>query len=177
METLREYAIAVSGLKDGQHVFHYEIDWRFFAHFDESQIQQGRFDVDVQIDKQPDHWLVTFDITGAMDTDCDRCMAPISLPVEGRHHIIVQYHEEDTTEMDETDSDLIYVPRDIHSWNVAELIYEFVQLSIPVKRVYACREDERPPCDEDALQRLSEESTPGSASPLKEALKQIELKK
>jgi uncharacterized protein len=177
METLREYEIAVSGLKDGQHEFHYEIDWRFFAHFEESQVKQGRFDVDVLLDKQPDHWLVTFDISGAMDTECDRCMAPIGLPVSGRHHLIVQYHGSDTVVMDDNDSDLIYVPQDIHTWSIAELIHEFVQLSIPVQRVYACREEASPPCDDEALQRLSDEATPGSANPLKDALKYIELRK
>lgn len=173
MDALREYVIPVGSLKNGQHTFQYEVDWQFFSHFVDSPVQQGRFDVEVTIDKQPDHWLVHFDIDGALDTDCDRCLAPISLPVQGGYDLIVKYSESGESD----DADLVYVSPDVYQWKIAQLIYEFILLSIPVKHIYACEDENPRPCDDQALTKLQREESQASTTSLGDALKRIELNK
>jgi hypothetical protein len=65
-------------------------------------------------------------------------------------------------------------------WNVAQLIYEFVLLSIPPRKVYDCEAEETRPCDMKALELLeaqeASESDDQTENPFKEALKNIDLK-
>lgn len=175
---LKEYVIPVAGLKIGEHSFDFDVDWVFFQQFENSPVEQGRFEVRVDLDKQHDHWIVKFLVDGFMDTECDRCMAPISLPVNGEHMLIVRYQDERREEED--DSDVIYVSREMHKWNVAQFLYEFILLSIPNRKVYDCEVEEPRPCDMKALELLeTQESTQEEEevqNPFKEALKNIDLK-
>jgi uncharacterized metal-binding protein YceD (DUF177 family) len=173
MKALKQYVIPISGLKIGVHAFEYVVDWRFFEQFEDSLVKQGHFDVKVLFDKQHDHWVVTFDIQGSLDTECDRCLAPISLPVGNVNTVIVKYDEGDES-TSETE-DIIYVTRDTHTWNIANLIHEFILLSVPIKRVYDCENESTRPCDMKMLKRLTGEEETGRDNPTWNLLKQIDL--
>ena len=176
MKDLKEYVIPVAKLSDGVHTCDFEIDWQFFSHFEESPLEQGRFTAHVDFVKHPDHWLAVFKIAGHMDTACDRCLAQISLPVNGEFSVVVKYEEERSLEVVD-DSDVIYVPRDTHNWEVAQLLYEFVLLSLPVQKVYDCEAEELPPCDQEALSKLEDEDQDieSDSDSIWDALKDIEL--
>ena len=155
MEALREFTIPVHGLGLGGHEFQHVVDWQFFQHFENSPVQQGRFEISVIFFKETDHWILTVEVSGVADTECDRCLAPISLPVSGRHVLVVKFGDERPA--DEDDPDVIYVPRETHHWNIAQYIFEFILLSIPVKKVYDCEDESVPPCDKEMLSRLEQE--------------------
>ena len=159
MEALSEFSIPVYGLKLGAHHFRYSVDWQFFSNFEGSPLEQGRFDLDVLFTKETDHWLLAVTVSGHVDTDCDRCMAPISLPVSGQHVLFVKFEDE---EEDNRDPDVIYLTRDIHNWNIAQYLYEFILLSVPSRKVYDCENEKEVPCDQSVLDRLEtrEEESP-----------------
>ncbi|MDX1476855.1 MAG: DUF177 domain-containing protein [Saprospiraceae bacterium] len=171
MDALKQYAIPVRSLGIGMHEFNFEIDWSFFRHFSASPVEQGRFDVQFALDKQHDHLLVRISVQGLLDTECDRCLAPIAMPVQGEYGMIVKYDDERVTESHE---DVVYITRDAPGWQVAQLIYEFVLLSIPVSKTYDCRSQQPVPCDEEALQKLDEPGAPNAGDSVWDVLKQIE---
>jgi len=173
MKAFKQYEIPISRLKIGVHEFDYIVDWRFFEHFEESLIKQGHFNVKVLLDKQSEHWVVTFEIKGDLDTECDRCLAPISLPVSGVNTVVVKYNEDDNPI--EENEEIMYVSREMHTWNVARLIYEFISLSVPIKKVYDCENETVKPCDEEMLKRLTGEVATSGDDPAWNALKQIDL--
>jgi len=173
MKALKQYEIPISGLKIGVHEMHYSVDWRFFEQFEESLVKQGKFDVCVLFDKQPDYWMVTFEIQGHLDTECDRCLAPISLPLESLNKVIVKYDEDEDSPVEY--EDVMYVSRDIHKWNIAELIHEFILLCVPIKRVYHCENESVRPCDMKMLKRLTGEDAYSKENSVWNALKQIDL--
>jgi len=175
MKAFKQYEIPISGMKIGVHEIDYVVDWRFFEQFEESQVKQGHFDVKVLLDKQSDHWVVTFDIQGHLDTECDRCLAPISLPIGNLNTVIVKYDEDDDPPIE--NEDILYVSRDMHTWNIAELIYEFILLCVPIKRVYDCESENVKPCDMKMLKRLTGEVATSEDDPTWNALKQIDLNK
>ena len=171
MDALREFVIPVYSLKSGEHHFDFVVDWSFFKHFDDSPVEQGKFAISVDLEKQQEHWQVNFGISGALDTACDRCLAPIAMPVEGNHWLIVKFDDELTEE-----ADVVYVSREIRNWNIAQYIYEFVLLSIPFTHRYACEDETHPPCDTAVLDRLNIQKSSQSDNPMWDALKQIEKK-
>ena len=171
MDALKQYAIPVRSLGIGVHEFNYEIDWSFFGNFEASPVKQGRFEVSFMVDKQHDHLLVAVHVQGLLDTECDRCLAPIALPVRGEFALIVKYDDE---RIQEAHEEVVYLSRDLPSWNVAQLIYEFVLLSIPASRTYDCRSTTPPPCDDEALQKLEQQDVSDNDNPVWDVLKQIE---
>ena len=175
MEALTEFTIPVHGIQDGVHHFDYVIDWRFFKHFEGSPVDQGRFDVRALFTKDNDHWILSAEINGTLDTACDRCLAPISLPVSGSHVIIVKFDEEVE---EDPDPDVIYLSRDISHWNIAQYLHEFIVLSIPVTKTYDCESEAELPCDKEVLAKLEqEEQTEGEGNPAWDILKETDWQK
>ena len=77
MEALGEFVIPVTSLRMGHNELEFSADWRFFECFEGSPVEQGQFRIDVGFTRQSDHWHLEFQISGHMDTECDRCLAPI----------------------------------------------------------------------------------------------------
>jgi len=47
MESLNHFSIPIQGLKDGVHPFKFQIDRTFFKLFEESPIEEGKFEVNL----------------------------------------------------------------------------------------------------------------------------------
>ncbi len=172
MDGLIEYAIPVKGLGNGIHPFHFSIGGEFLEQFEDSPVRQGNIELDLTFDKRTDMFVFTFDFEGTVKTECDRCLAPIDLPISGQERLIVKF----SLEEEEEEADVIYVNPEIPKINVAQFIYEFIVLAIPIIKVYNCEEDEQPACNQEMLDYLeSEESSEpeDTANPIWEELKKF----
>jgi hypothetical protein len=59
-----KYDIEYKGLKEGLHDFEFEVDNKFFAHFEESLVDNGRVVVKVIFEKRSSFMKLHFYITG-----------------------------------------------------------------------------------------------------------------
>lgn len=172
MKSLIPFSIPVSGLRDGTHGFNFEVDAAFFAAFSESPVQQGALQVHLDFDKRPGMFVLEFDISGRVVTPCDRCLETIQLPIEGRHRLLVKFSDEERPD----EADVVYVSPELEKLNVAQYVYEFIILSLPMVKVYDCENDEDAVCNEDMLSYLEEDADSGSetieeANPIWDELK------
>ena len=98
MDYLRQFVIPFGGLKPGKHHFSYEIDDRFFEHFEHSEIRKGNFSVEITLEKEEKILDFVFRIEGIAEVTCDRCCEPFPMQVGGTKRLIVKfgdsYHEE-----------------------------------------------------------------------------------
>ena len=170
METLNQFTIPLEGLKDGMHQFDFQIDGEFFKHFEQSPLREGNFNMMLYFDKRPDLLVLTFDFRGSFNTNCDRCLEAINLPIQGNEQLIVKYAEEPGE-----DAEVIYITRGTQQLNVAKFIYEFICLAIPIVKTYDCEADLTPPCNQDVLDLLykneAEDEKEETQNPVWEALK------
>jgi uncharacterized protein len=150
MAILKEYTLPIHGLKNGIHRFQYDVDADFFAHFEGSPIQNGRFDLSVELDKHDSFFELTFDFEGFFTTECDRCTANIQLPFGGSEKLVVKRTQ---AEIDE-DIDIVFLSPDVHEFNIAQYVYEFICLSMPFNKTYDCESENPRPCDMDVLKLL-----------------------
>jgi uncharacterized protein len=150
MAILKEYTLPIHGLKNGIHRFKYDVDADFFAHFEGSPIQNGRFDLSVELDKHDSFFELTFDFQGFSTTECDRCTADIRLPFGGSEKLVVKRTQEDIDE----DIDIVFLSPDVHEFNIAQYVYEFICLSMPFNKTYDCDSENPRPCDMDVLKLL-----------------------
>ena len=169
MSALKGYQISIIGMPDGSHSYTYNVGAEFFQHFDNQELQQGRFEVRIDLDKQQEMFILNFEINGSLDTECDRCMADISLPITGQHQLIIKLTDEEAT-----DPDIEHISPDVMHLDVDQPIYEHILMSLPMVNVYDCDDDDPRPCDDDALDALEETAKKGDSG-IWDALKNLEV--
>lgn len=153
MSALVEYSIPIKGIADGIHQFDYQIDQQFLQHFEESPITDAAVRVQLELEKKPGLFVLHFDLSGTVRTNCDRCLADIDLPISGQQRLLVKISMEEESE----DPEVVYLHPEATRLKVATFIYEFVVLTIPMIKTYDCESEEVLPCNEALLDRLYEE--------------------
>jgi uncharacterized metal-binding protein YceD (DUF177 family) len=151
MSNLSQYNIAFKGLSIGKHLFEFEIDGRFLGEFDGGVVDQGQVKVQLTLDKQGSLMTFWFDLKGTVRVQCDRCLEMYDQPVEGLERIFVRLGEKENTEGE----DLIWVSTNDYQLNVAQLIYEFICLAIPIKKVHPEDENGNSTCDPEMIEKLN----------------------
>ena len=171
MDALQPYVLPLKGLGDGNHKFEFVVADDFFAAFPESPIQKADVQLAVELDKRPSLLVFNFHFTGWVEEQCDRCLAPIQLPVSGANQLLVKYGEPDEEAEDE---DVVYIPMETSSWSLAQFAYEYILLGIPMIKTFDCEAEENPPCDEEMLDYLQQEDEveeENTNNPFRDALK------
>ena len=132
MERLRNYDIAFSGLKNGKHEFHFEIGKEFFQLFDtEQEFSKPQITAAVLMDKHSTFLEFFINISGNVELVCDISNQDFSHSIENEIKVLVKFGEE----YNDSNIDVITISNKAHAFNVAQLIYEDVLLSIPMKKV------------------------------------------
>ncbi|KPH12287.1 DUF177 domain-containing protein [Chryseobacterium sp. ERMR1:04] len=175
MDKLRNYDVSFSGLKTGKHQFKFEIDKTFFQLFDtEQEFTNPKISVDVLLEKHTTFLEFEIESYGNVELVCDITNDDFTYPIENDIRVLVKFGEE----YDDSEEDVITIPTNDHAFNVAQLIYENVILSIPMKKVSPNISEE----DLEILERFSpteteeaEEKEPES-DPRWEALRKLKDK-
>lgn len=150
MNGLAPYGIAFVGLKDGETAFSYEIGPDFFEMFEGSPLSKSDVFVHLTFDKKPSLFVLSFFIDGSVTTECDRCLQPFELPIQGQYRLVVKMKDEPT---ESDDPDVLFIRPSEHEVNVAQYIYEYINLSIPMQKSCDLRVDTIR-CDPEVLARL-----------------------
>lgn len=172
MEVLDHFSIPFIGLKVGLHQLKFEVDIAFFAEYENSQVSEGSLTVLLDLDKRSHMAVMDFRIEGTVITDCDRCMESINLPIQGEYTLHAKYSEQS---MDSTD-EIIYIHPRLDRLNVAQFIYEFIHLSIPMIKTCELAIDAN--CNEEILihfKQESEENGEVKKNPMWDALNDLNL--
>ncbi|WP_153800542.1 YceD family protein [Foetidibacter luteolus] len=156
MNNRREFEIAFVGLKPGIHEYEYHVGDKFFAQYGEQDFTNCHADIKLQLDKKTGFMLLKFDIGGSADVFCDRCGNPLTLQLWDEFKIVVKMVD-DPEEMNaqEEDPDVYYISRGESHLSVADWIYEFINLSIPMQKVCADKPNGDSGCNQEVLERLN----------------------
>lgn len=155
MKPHKQYDIAFVGIKSGEHEFGYDIDDRFFAEYGKPDFSDSHLHIRLIFDKQNRFFLLKFEITGEVAVNCDRCGDLFTMPVWDEFKLVVKMVE-DPSAIEEEDPDVAYIAINESLLNVADWIYEFALLSIPMQRVHPNKESGESGCNKKALEVLKE---------------------
>jgi uncharacterized metal-binding protein YceD (DUF177 family) len=145
------YNIAFKGLSQGKHIFEYEIDSNFLSGFEGEVVDNGKVNVRITLEKQSSMLILWFDIDGTVTVQCDRCLEMFDLPIHSQEKIFVKFGEKEYVDGD----DVIWVSVNDYQLNVAQLIYEFICLAVPIKKVHPDGEDGKSTCDPLMIEKLN----------------------
>jgi uncharacterized metal-binding protein YceD (DUF177 family) len=151
MDTLTDFIIPIVGLKLGDHSYQFKVDGTFFKEFENTELEEGKLQIDLILTKRSNLMELTFNVKGVVESLCDRCGGDLNLPLEHQEMRIIKFSQED---FDNTD-DVVILGKDDHEIDVSHMVYETIALGLPSRR-YHDDELNGQVCDEEVLQRLEE---------------------
>ena len=132
MKPLKAFNIQFIGLKIGKHDYKFEIDYKFFEHFEYDEFNDVNVKIDLNLVKKSTFLELNFQASGTINVNCDLTNERYDESVNTDFDLVVSFGDEYN---DENEAILI-LPHAEYEINVAHYIYELIVLSLPQKRVH-----------------------------------------
>ena len=146
------YAIPISGLKEGRHIYDFRISKEFFEHFEDPDVKDGDIAVSVEADKRSSQVDLTILIDGTVSISCDRCLGFFSHPLNCENRLLLKFGRT----FDESDPDIIIIPADENEFDMTQNFYEYILLALPIQRIHPADRNGKSTCDPEMLKKLKE---------------------
>jgi len=129
---LNTFKIDIFRLENKQYVHEFEGKDDFFEALDQELIQKGNFKSTVVLNKNETMIQMVYKITGSVELTCDRSLDLFDFPVDVTQKMILKFsdHNEEITE------ELVLIDRNTQYINVAQDIFDFIGLQIPIKKLH-----------------------------------------
>jgi uncharacterized protein len=159
------------GLSNSAHTFDFRLDDSFFEQYGKEILSSGKLEVTVVLDKHETFIEADFTIGGTVRLTCDRSLEPFDEPINLQKKVMFKFGENPGEMSDE----IIIISRDETKLELGQLIYEFVAISIPIKRLHPrFRAEEADEGEEGKIvYRVTTETNGEAADPRWEALKKL----
>ncbi|MCK9303396.1 MAG: DUF177 domain-containing protein [Bacteroidales bacterium] len=139
------------GLDNGPHRFDFEIDGEFFKRFDNPDFDNCKFNIVADLLKEETLMTVDLHVVGSVIVPCDRCLAPLTLPVDASERLFVKVGEGPSD-----DDSVLFITKDDIQFDVDAIVYDIITLSIPYRKIHPDNEDGTPTCDPEQLSYLEQ---------------------
>jgi uncharacterized metal-binding protein YceD (DUF177 family) len=139
VKELSKYNIDIYGLEDKQYAYEMESGDAFFEELEQDLIKHGGVKTHLELNKSSTMLQLHFHIAGTVELECDRSLEMFEEPVLVDERIILKFgdHNEELTD------EIEIISRNTNRINVAKYIFEFIVLSLPVKKIHPdLREDD-----------------------------------
>ena len=119
-------------MKEGIHLFNYELGNKFFKNFDYYDFLDAKLFAKLELEKQSTLLNLKFSFNGEIEVQCDVSMESFNLDLETEHEVVVKFKDDIIS----TDDKVIFMQAGSHSIDVSHLIYESIILAVPQKKVH-----------------------------------------
>ncbi len=129
---LEQFEVRFGTLRPGLYDLRFEISDSFFEQFEYSEVEHGEGQCNVQLDRKENFLTFNFDIKMIVELICDRSLEKFQHPIELTKKLVVKFGQEET----ELGEDVQVIGWDQQEINLAHTIFEYVAISIPMKKVH-----------------------------------------
>lgn len=160
MQSCIDTEIQFSGLKPGRYEYAYTLGREFFEGFENENLRDGNVNFDVKLVKTEHELLFTFSFRGFVKTECDRCLGEMEVEVDGEETMCVKFSDTPTEECE----DEVVLPTSAFKVDLAQWMYEYVVLAMPIQHVHPDDEEGNSTCDPEMLSYIQDEGQERSAN-------------
>lgn len=132
MYGMRYYDIDIFKLNNGTHTFQFDLNDQFFEAFDYGLFQKGSGTIHVTLEKSETMITATFRINGSVELTCDRSLEPFDHTFAVENRMLYKFGEE----AQELDDDITIITHNTQMINVAQPVYDYIGLTIPIKKLH-----------------------------------------
>ena len=171
MNYLKQFKIPFKGLSLGSHFFDWKIDKKFFEAIENPDVLDCTLVVKLELEKQERMMILDFTISGFLNVSCDRCLETFNLPVKIREKYYINFGDE----YKEESENILVIPESEYQVDISELIFDYISLSIPIKKVHPPDNHGNSTCNSDTLSKLNELTKQKGNDPRWEVLKDFKI--
>jgi len=113
-------------------VLTYDLGAAFFKCFENSLLEKGKLTATVRVDKTYSYIRLFFAIVGTITLACDRSLEEFDYPVNVEKAVTFRLGRENK----ELTEDLYMIEQNIATINIAQHLYDFVSLAVPMKKLH-----------------------------------------
>jgi uncharacterized metal-binding protein YceD (DUF177 family) len=128
----KEFSVNILGLSKSVHQFDFQLDEDFFKKYGQDFVTNGKFNARVSLDKRETFIEADFKIEGNAFLVCDRSLDDFDYPVSISKKVVFKYGEVPQEVSDE----IIIITADQDKLDLGQLMYEFIALQIPMKKLH-----------------------------------------
>jgi uncharacterized metal-binding protein YceD (DUF177 family) len=132
MKPLKEFDIQFAGLKIGKHDYKFDINYKFFEHFEYKEFNDANVKILLSLVKKSTFLELNFESSGTINVNCDLTNESYDELLEASFDLVVNFSDEYNDENEQ----ILTLPHAEYEINVAHYIYELIVLSLPQKRVH-----------------------------------------
>ena len=169
-KAFRKFEISIFNLSNKVHEYRFPINETLIGLFEQSIAERGEGNCEVTLTRSETMMTLHFNLKARVELICDISVKPFWHDIAVEKDIMVKFGEEKA----ELSEDVIVIPWDTQFFNVAEYIYQFLLLSIPMKRIHPdIKDEERPDIVYSSTEREQEEKRDEAIDPRWAALKHL----
>ncbi|MCQ2283944.1 MAG: DUF177 domain-containing protein [Bacteroidales bacterium] len=173
-----QFKLRLSGVEDGNYCFSVSCDKAFFELAELKDLQDGCLKLQIEMAKTEKLVDLKFQFSGEVIAPCDRCLLPVTIPMDFEDRLLVKLVPEVEEGENEDDDDIWVVEENTYELDVFHFVYESIMLALPLRVVHEDDEEGNPTCDPkvmETLNSLSAEANEKETDPRWDALKNIKL--
>ena len=129
---LNQYVINFTGLKEGEHNFEFDLDNKFFEHFDYNDFNSCQIKAEVRVNKKPNLLEFVFSSKGQININCFVSNEPFDYLQKHQIKLVVKF----SSELINDNEELVILPVGTPTLNVAQYLFEMIILSLPIKIIH-----------------------------------------
>lgn len=132
MKARRAFDIHIFKLTNGNHDYQFEISDSFFELFENEMFSKGKLSAGVSLQKSDSMIQMNFKVKGIVELACDRSLDLFDQPISFENRMIFKFGDEEK----ELSEDVMVILKDTQTINIADLLFEFIGLEIPMKKLH-----------------------------------------
>ncbi len=174
-----QFKIRISGVELGTHCFSIDCDKQFFDLAGIETIQDGNVNLRIEMEKSEKMVDFHFHFEGEVVAECDRCLAPVTLPMNFDERLFVKLVSDKSVVEESADDDIWIMDENTYEVDIFHFVYESLSLAMPLRIVHEDDADGNPTCDPEVMRRLEEmngeKDNNDTTDPRWDALRNIKL--
>ncbi len=135
-----DFLIPLNGLSAGKRSFDWHIGKEFFVGFDNADILDADISAALTVEKSGSYIGIDCSLEGSLTVPCDRCLEKLDVPVSETVRLSVKFGNEPSgpsaPDVTEDGRELVYLSADEASMDMAQTIYDYSMLALPIQRVH-----------------------------------------
>ena len=134
---LNQFVINFTGLKEGEHNFEFDLDNKFFEHFDYNDFNSCQLKAEVKVNKKSNLLEFSFNSKGLININCFVSNEPFDYLLENEMKLVVKF----SSGLINDNEELLVLPVGSSQLNAAQYLFEMIILSLPIKIIHPGVED------------------------------------
>lgn len=126
------YLIPLAQMPEGEAKYEFHCGREFFEELGRCEMLDCDVNVTLAVRRKGDAYTLLFTFAGEMTVACHRCLDPLTLPLDTEYETGVHYGDE----YDDSVDGMLVLPDDMLRLDVAPLIADTIELSIPMRAVH-----------------------------------------